>query len=110
MITRGLVYCVAACLLGGATSASSEDRLIAKVAAAVRHNHLAPPRCLQYTLIPSDVASNYTVRISRQHNASCGGDPLVDEALFDVTIDRVTGKMTTNARDPERLEETPLVP
>ena len=97
-------------LLCAAAPTAAENRLVAKVAAAVKHNRLAPTTCLQYTAVPGSTADDDVVRVSRQHGGTCGGDPSVDEHLFDVHVDRPTGTMTTNARDPEGLEETPLAP
>ena len=101
----------AAMFLAGAALGGGENRLVAKVAAAVHHNHLAPAGCLEYFAMPDTAApASDLVRVSRKHGGSCGGDPSVDEHLFDVHVNRVTGRMTMNARDPEGLEETPLTP
>ena len=101
----------AAMFLAGATPSGHENRLVAKVAAAVHRSHLAPAGCLEYFAMSDTAApASDLVRVSRKHGGSCGGDPSTDEHLFDVHVSRATGKMTTNARDPEGLEETPLAP
>ena len=97
----------------GGTRPNWQDRLLDRVEAALKHNHLAPKNCVAYELMPPDpgpVPTSDTVRVAEATGGSCGGDPDIDHALFFVTVDRKTGRMTTTARDPGGDTETVLMP
>ncbi len=80
---------------------ATEDDAVKLVSAAIARNKLSTlaPECLSYIHYPSD-QQGYVVDVHELHDAHCGGDPNVSPRLFTVEVDRMSGRMETDAADP----------
>ncbi|TCV97310.1 hypothetical protein EC912_101310 [Luteibacter rhizovicinus] len=78
-----------------------ENAAVQRVEASIAKNKLSAlkPECLSYIPYASD-AQGFIVDVHELHNEACGGDPSVAPRLFSFNVDKVSGRMTTDASDP----------
>ena len=82
-------------------SAATDSQLVDKVRRAIVHDKLEPrPECLEYRVTRNSDPGIDRVDVSARHDATCGGDPQLDEHLFSVYIDQKTHQMASDAADP----------
>ncbi|HEV7775572.1 MAG TPA: hypothetical protein VGO76_01835 [Luteibacter sp.] len=80
---------------------ATEDDAVKRVSAAIARDKLSTlaPECLSFIHYASD-QQGYVVDVHELHDAHCGGDPNVAPRLFTVEVDRMSGRLETDAADP----------
>ena len=88
--------------VSSAQSLKSPDEATIAVSNAIRSGKLTtlPAECLQYS-VEQLSAEQYLVEVRESHRRpECHGDPSTSPHLFDVRVDKRSGKLTTNANSP----------
>ena len=83
-------------------SVKSADEATLAVSNAIRSKRLTtlPAECLQYSVEPLS-PEEYVVEVRENHRRpECNGDHATSPHLFDVRVDRRSGKLTTNVNSP----------
>ena len=85
-----------------ARAAYTDRQLREHVRQAVIDHHLyAQPECMEYIITRKAHPGVDKVELREDHDSpGCGGDPRVAHRLFEVYVDRKTGKMASDAADP----------
>ena len=84
-----------------ATAAYTDQQLRVRVHQAVIDHHLyAQPDCMEYIITRKAQPGVDEVELRELHGGKCGGDPEAAHRLFEVYVDRKTGRMATDAADP----------
>jgi hypothetical protein len=74
---------------------------VARVTASIVKNKLTKvaPDCLSFIPYASD-AQGFVVDVHEIHDSKCGGDPQSQPRVFSFMVDRMSGRMQTDATDP----------
>ncbi len=99
---QGMAVAVLVSVATPAMAAYTDQQLRERVHQAVVDHHLyAQPDCLEYIITRKAQPGVDEVELREDHDSPrCGGDPRVAHRLFEVYVDRKTGKMATDAADP----------
>ena len=98
---QGMAVTVLVPIATPATAAYTDQQLRERVHRAVIDHHLyAQPDCMEYIITRKAQPGVDEVELRERHGGRCGGDPEMAHRLFEVYVDRETGKMATDAADP----------
>jgi hypothetical protein len=78
-----------------------EKAAVARVTASIVKNKLTriSPDCLSFIPYTAD-AQGFVVDVHELHDSKCAGDPQTQPRLFSFMVDRMSGRMQTDATDP----------